>query len=342
MTWRMPGEFEPHERLWMAFPRDGYTLGDDAAEAEAARAAWAAVANAAAEFEAVTMVVDPSALDAAGRLLSEDIEVLQAPLDDFWMRDIGPTFVLDADGALGAVDWTFNGWGANAWATWERDGKIGEIVGRAAGAEVLPSMMVNEGGGILVDGAGTLIVTDTVQLDPRRNPYLTRERIETELRRTLGATTVLWLPRGLTRDDESGGTRGHVDMVAALARPGRMLLHDQPDPAHPDHAVMLQLRSLLDQAVDAAGDPFEIVPLPAPAQLRDGAGFVDWNYANHVVVNGGVIVPSFGDPTADDRAAGILADAYGRTVVQVEARPIFDRGGGIHCITQQQPASPAS
>lgn len=339
MRWTMPLESGRHERLWMAFPRDGATLGDDPADAEAARRTWAAVANAAAGFEPVTMVVDPSAVAAAARFLSGDIELVEAPLDDFWMRDIGPTFVIGDDGALGAVDWTFNGWGATGWSTWERDAEIGATVGRVAGAEVLPSMMVNEGGGILADGAGTVVVTETVQLDPRRNPYLTRARVETELRRTIGTTTVVWLPRGLTRDYESGGTRGHVDMVAAFVRPGRLLLHDQPDAGHPDHAVVQQLRPVLEQAVDAAGNAIEIVPLPAPATMRDAGGFVDWNYANHVVVNGGVIVPSFGDPVADDRAAGILADEYGRTAVQVEARAVFARGGGLHCITQNQPAS---
>ena len=138
MTWTMPAEFAPQERIWMAFPRVGNTLGDDAASADEARDTWAAVANAAAGFQPVTMVVDPSAVAEARTRLSDEIEVVEAPLDDYWMRDIGPTFVLDEHGALGAVDWTFNGWGANAWATWERDDRIASTVAGLAGAEHLP------------------------------------------------------------------------------------------------------------------------------------------------------------------------------------------------------------
>jgi len=339
MTWTMPPEWAPQDRVWMAFPRVGNTLGDDAASAEEARAAWAAVANTVAGFEPVTMVVDPSAVAEARRRLSGDVELIEAPLDDFWMRDMGPTFVVGDDGVLGAVDWIFNGWGANAWATWERDDKIAGFVAQSAGAVHLPSALVNEGGAIHVDGEGTVLLTETVQLDPRRNPHATKERVEWELHRTIGATTFIWLPRGLTRDYESGGTRGHVDMVASFARPGVVLQHWQDDPSHPDYPVVRQLRAVLEEATDAAGRRFEFIDLPAPRTLRDEDGYVDWNYANHLVVNGGVIACGYGEPEADSRAAGILGDAYGREVVTIDARPILARGGGIHCITQQQPTT---
>jgi len=340
MSWRMPAEFEPHDRAWLAFPRDGYNLGDDAESAEEARGTWAAVANAVVGFEPVTVVVDPSSLAHARRLLSSEIELLEAPLDDAWMRDIGPTFVLGDDGALGAVDWVFNGWGANSWATWDRDAEIGATVGTHAGAEVIPSLLVNEGGGIHVDGEGTVLVTETVQLDPQRNPYLTKARVEQELERTIGATNVIWLPRGLTRDYLPPGTRGHVDMVACFSAPGTILLHWQSEPSHPDYAVVREVRSILEQALDAAGRRLEIIELPAPETQRDHEGFVEWSYANHFVVNGGVISCGYGEPTADARAAAILAEAYGREVVTIDARPLLIRGGGIHCITQQQPAVP--
>ena len=196
---------------------------------------------------------------------------------------------------------------------------------------------MNEGGGIHVDGEGTVLLTETVQLDPRRNPYTNKQRVEWELQRTIGATNFIWLPRGLTRDYESAGTRGHVDMVATFAAPGRVLLHWQDDPSHPDYAVVRQVRAVLEQATDAAGRSLEIIELPAPETLRDEDGFVDWNYANHLVVNGGVIACGYGEPDADGRAAAILGDAYGREVVTIDARPILQRGGGIHCITQQQP-----
>ncbi|ROQ39644.1 agmatine deiminase [Frondihabitans sp. PhB188] len=350
MGWRMPAETEPHDRTWMAFPREGLTLNDDPASAEEARAAWAAVAHATAEFEPVTVVVDPSALADARRHLSAAIDIVEAPLDDFWMRDIGPTFVVPAGAAdlspapapgLGAVDWIFNGWGAQVWAEWGSDREIARVVAELAGAEVIPSLLVNEGGAIHVDGAGTVLVTETVQLDPGRNPHADRARVEAELARTIGSTHVVWLPRGLTRDYEELGTRGHVDMVAAMPSPGRVLLHAQTDAGHPDHAVSAASREFLRGQTTASGTPFEVIDLPAPSGLRDDEGFVDHSYVNHLVVNGGVIACGFGDPAADDRAAGILAEEYpGRRVVTVDALPIFARGGGIHCITQQQPALP--
>ena len=343
MAWRMPSETAPHERTWMAFPKEGVTLGDDDAQREEGYATWTAVAHAVAEFEPVTMVVDPAETARARRMLGGHVEILEAPVDEFGMRDTGPTFVVDDErpGVLGAVDWVFNGWGAPAWAQWRLSAEHARVVARATGAELVSSTLVNEGGGIHVDGEGTVLLTETVQLDRRRNPYLDRARVEAELARTIGATTAVWLPRGLTRDYEQFGTNGHVDIVATLPSPGRVLLHAQSDPAHPDHAVTAELRAFLSGQTDAAGRTFEVVDLPAPATLRDEEGFVDWSYVNHLVANDGVIACGFGDEHADTRAREILAEAYpGRRVVTVDARPLFARGGGIHCITQQQPALP--
>ncbi|HEV7183294.1 MAG TPA: agmatine deiminase family protein [Leifsonia sp.] len=338
-AWRMPHEGHPHERTWLAWPSSGYTLGDTAADAEEARSTWAAVANAVAEFEPVSVVVDPSDRDLAPRYLSASIELHEALLDDAWIRDIGPTFVRSTStGELGAVDWIFNGWGAQEWASWDNDSRVGSQVAAWAGATLVASDLVNEGGGIHVDGEGTVLATETVQLDPGRNPERTHVDVEAELARTIGATKTIWLPRGLTRDSERFGTRGHVDIVAAFARPGVVLLHSQRNPEHPDHEVSKELRAVLEGATDAAGRSLEIIEVPAPATLRDEEGWTDYSYINHLLVNGGVIACSFGDPN-DAEAAAILADAYpGRRVVAVDARPLFTRGGGIHCITQQQPA----
>lgn len=337
--WLMPAETAPQERIWMAFPTGGYTLGDTEEEAHAARSVWAAVANAAAEFEPVTVLVTPDDVGTAARYLAPAVEVLTADLDDAWMRDIGPTFVLDGDGRLGAVDWVFNGWGRQDWARWDKDALIGAEVAARSGARHIASALVNEGGGIHVDGEGTVLVTETVQLDPGRNPGLTKSDVETELARTIGATHVLWLPRGLARDSERYGTRGHVDIVAAIPSPGTLLVHSQQDPGHPDFAISREIISYLATTRDAAGREWNIIEVPAPATLRDGEGFVDYSYINHLVVNGGVIACTFADPN-DEKALRILADAYpGRRIVGIDARDLFARGGGIHCITQQQPAA---
>ncbi|WP_293311138.1 agmatine/peptidylarginine deiminase, partial [Mycolicibacterium sp.] len=191
--------------------------------------------------------------------------------------------------------------------------------------------------GIQVDGEGTVLLTDTVQLDPGRNPTLTRAEVEVEMARTIGATHAVWLPRGLTRDSERFGTRGHVDIVAAITSPGRLLLHTQRDASHPDYQVCKEIRAALEDTHDAAGRTWEITEMPAPATLTDDEGWVDYSYINHLVVNGGVIACSYADDH-DREAVAILAEQYpGRTVVSVDARPLFERGGGIHCITQQQP-----
>jgi len=340
MALTMPAEWHPHERTWMAFPPSGPTTDDldDAGVAEV-RAAWAAVANTVVRFEPVTMVVDPDDVDAARALLDDRIEVTTAPLDDCWMRDIGPTFVHDDDGRPVAVDWVFNGWGAQAWSQWDKDALIAGTVAGLAAVPRTASALVNEGGGIHVDGEGTVLVTDTVQLDPGRNPGITRAEVEAELARTIGATHAVWLPQGLTRDSERFGTRGHVDIVAAITSPGRLLLHTQGDQSHPDYAVCRTIRAALDASHDAAGRSWEITEMPAPATLTDAEGYVDYSYINHLVVNGGVIACGFGD-ARDADAVAILAEQYpGRRVVTVDARPLFARGGGIHCITQHQPSA---
>ena len=338
MAWRMLAETAPLDRVWMAFPPEGALSGDDP---QSACAAWVRTAHAAAQFVPVSMVVDPGAAARAGRMLGSHVERVEAPLDDCWMRDVGPTFGVDdaRPGVLGAVDWIFNGWGAQRWAGWGHDREIARFVAGRAGAELVSSMLVNEGGALHTDGEGTVLVTETVQLDPGRNPYADRRDVEAELRRTVGAEKVIWLPRGLTRDYQDLGTRGHVDMVATLPSPGRLLLHRQDDPGHPDHAVTRELRRFLSEQTDARGRSFEIVDLPAPAVQRDGHGFVDYSYVNHLVAGDGVVACGYGETEADGRAAAILAEEYpGRTVVTVDARPILANGGGIHCITQQQPA----
>lgn len=335
----MPAEWHPHDRTWMAFPTPNDTFGAvGSSTLERARRAWATVARTIARHEPVTMVADPADAEAARAALAEGITVVQAPLDDAWLRDSGPTFTHGPDGTVLAVDWVFNGWGAQEWAAWENDQHLGGFVASEAGAGLRSSTLVNEGGGFHVDGEGTVLLTETVQLDPGRNPGATKAEVEAEIHARLGTTKAIWLPRGLSRDYDAFGTRGHVDIVAAFAGPGTVLMHRQDDPRHPDFDVCRQIRAALEQAVDAAGRRLRIIDVPAPTVLDAGDGFVDWSYINHYVANNAVILCAFNDPN-DAIAAGILAQAYpGRRIELVDARDIFAFGGGIHCITQQQPA----
>jgi agmatine deiminase len=332
----MPAETSPQERAWLAYPVP-LKRGESASDAEEARSTWAAVANAIVDFEPVTVIVDPSEETHARRLLASAIDIAIHPLDDAWVRDMGPTFVHAADGSVAAVSWVFNGWGRPDEHASGHDDTIAEYVAGLAGVPVLDSSLVNEGGAIHVDGSGTVFATRTVQLDPLRNPGMTEADVEAEFRRTLGATDVVWFNRGLTADYASKGTKGHVDICVTMPGYRRALVHAQRDVDHPDHVLTQEFRRTLEIHGETTGTRWEITDLPAPKTTVDRHGFNDWSYVNHLVVNGGVIACSFDDPH-DAVAAEILAEAYpGRAVVSVDARPLFDRGGGIHCITQQQP-----
>ncbi|GHA51028.1 putative agmatine deiminase [Streptomyces tauricus] len=344
----MPAEWAPHERTWMAWPGPNPTFDDPGDLAEAC-AAWAAVARAVRRFEPVTVMCGPGRSAEARALLGPGIDTVEHDLNDAWMRDIGPTFLTGPNGELAAVDWTFNGWGAQAWARWEHDATIGAYVADLAGARTYASRLVNEGGAIHVDGEGTVLLTETVQLGPERNPGWTREEVEAEIHGMLGTRKAIWLPRGLTGDypappaegnsaaPDSFGTLGHVDIVAAFARPGVVVAHSQPDPAHPDHEVTKEIIGLLGAATDAHGRPIEVVEVPAPTVLEADGHWADYSYINHYLCNGGVVLCGFDDPR-DESAAGIFRRLFPeRTVTLVDARAIFAGGGGIHCVTQQQP-----
>jgi len=331
-TYRMPPEWDTHKCTWMAWPSSGYTLGNSDEAKDEARRTWAAVANAIIDFEPVRMLCEPADMQVARQYLNDLVELIPAELDDAWMRDIGPTFVRDDHGNLAGVNWVFNGWGAQPWAAWGKDSKVATFISSQSQTPIVDSWLVNEGGGIHVNGKGTVLLTETVQLGEGRNPKASKAEVEAEIHRLLGTDNAIWIKRGLTRDYDDFGTRGHIDIVACFADAETILFHDQQDPAHPDYLVSAEVKATLE----AAGTS-RLIAVPAPKVLSDDEGWVDYSYINHYIVNGGVIMCSFGDEN-DAAARSILEKVYpGRTVVAVDARPLFARGGGIHCITQQQP-----
>ena len=331
--WVMPAEWERHERTWMAWPSSGYTLGDTETDWHDARSTWAAVANAIIDFEPVAMLCEPDALAVAKEYLDSRIEIIEAPLNDAWMRDIGPTFVKNSAGDVAGVNWIFNGWGAQNWASWEKDSQVATLITNRVGKAVLNSSLINEGGGIHVNGAGAVMLTETVQLGEGRNSTWSRAEVEAEIHQQLGTSKAIWIRRGLTRDYDEFGTRGHIDIVACFASATKILFHNQEDPSHPDYSVSHEVKRTLEEY-----GGFELIPLPAPKTLRDEEGFVDYSYINHYLVNGGVILCGFDDEN-DAKAVEILEQVYPeRKIVLVDARALFARGGGIHCITQQQPS----
>ena len=325
----MPPEWAPHAATWMGFPRDSYA--ESGLSREEVQEAWSAVANAISEYEPVRILCHPEDLPAAERKLSASIDVIPVTLNDAWLRDIGPTFVMEDD-ALVAIDWQFNGWGQNTEFEWSDDDAIASQVAANLAVPTVRAEIVNEGGGIHVDGQGTVLLTETVQLDPTRNPGHDRDSIAAHIHNALGTHRAIWLSKGLWRDNFLNGTKGHVDIVACFAPDGRLLVHRQTNADHPDFPLW---ETLAEQFSD---EGLEVLPLEAPLTLKDSRDWVDYSYINHYVCNGAVICPSF-DDRRDDAARERLQDAYpGRDVRMLDARALFAMGGGIHCITQQQPS----
>ncbi len=330
MTWRMPAEWHPHECTWMGWPAKDYE--EDPTENDRAFAAWSAVANAIVRFEPVKMLIEPQDIETAKKFLDKRVELVEASFDDGWLRDTGPSFVKNEAGEVAGVNWIFNGWGATSWAIWAKDQHAATQINQFAGVQSIDSKLINEGGGIHVDGEGNLLLTETVQLGEGRNSTWSRQEVEAELHAKLGTKRAIWIRRGLTRDYDEFGTRGHIDIVACFAPGNTILYHDQQDETHPDFSVSHEVKRTLEEAGD-----FNLIAMPAPKTLKDTHGWVDYSYINHYLVNGGVILCAFDDEN-DVQAKAILERCYpDREVVLVDARPIFARGGGIHCITQQQP-----
>ena len=332
---RMPPEWAPHKRTWMAWPTNPAVI--DMVGIETAHRAWSEVANTISRFEPVTMVCDPADAAHARAHLGPDVTVVARDIGDSWMRDSGPTFVVDGTGALGAVDWTFNGWGGRAFPDASADADLARFVAEQAGAIRMPSTLVNEGGGIHVDGEGTLLLTESVQLNRNRNPSWTRAEVEAEFHRLLGTEKAIWVPRGLVADTGPMGTDGHIDTLACFLKPGVVAVHGQPDPSHPDHEAAREIEAIFRAATDAKGRQLEVLVLDAPQERYVDGEPLSCSYVNFSFVNGGVVLCAFDDPK-DEETASIFRRLFNdREVVSVDAVPIFMGGGGVHCITQQEP-----
>jgi agmatine deiminase len=349
---RMPGEFEPHAGCWMAWPERHDNWRDGARPAQEA---FTAVATAIAASEPVTMAVSAAEHEGARALLPPEVRIVEIASDDAWMRDIGPTFVVDGEGGRRGVDWEFNAWGGHEgglYESWEHDDRVAAAVLDLEGAERYRAPLVLEGGAIHVDGEGTVLTTEECLLNRNRNPLLSRQQIERHLCDYLGAEKVVWLGRGVFADE----TDGHVDNLACFVRPGVVLLSWDGDASDPQHEVSAEALARLGEATDARGRPFEVVRLPSPGPLTIAPGEAEGvkpapgtqprragdrlaaSYVNFYLGNDRVVMPLL-DERHDEEAAAILADCFpGREVVGVPAREILLGGGNVHCITQQVPA----
>jgi agmatine deiminase len=299
---------------------------------EQARRDSASVANAVGAFEPVTMIANPGADAADARAAcTAAVEIVELPLDDSWLRDCGPIYVVDDDGgSRTAVHFGFNAWGGR-FPPWDRDAAVGRLIAEQLGDPVTEGGIVLEGGSILTDGAGTLLTTEQCLLNPNRNPSLSREEIEGVLRDRLGVETILWLGMGLVEDRD---TDGHVDLIAAFTRPGEVVLQMVPE----DNANFTNCQH--NHAV-LAGAGVQVVQMPHLPYATVAGDTVAGSYLNFYICNGGVIVPVAGAET-DAPALEIIAGCYpGREVVPVPGLVLAYGGGGPHCITQQVPLADA-
>jgi agmatine deiminase len=303
---------------------------------DAARNAYSEVAKAIATFEPVTMVANGEEIAEVSLRCGAGSSVACLPLahDDSWMRDNGPTFLIDGKGGVAGVDWRFNAWG-DKFDNYKNDAAVAGAVLDHLKMSAYRAPLVLEGGSIHVDGEGTVLTTEQCLLHPNRNPKLNREQIEKHLRAYLGVRQVIWLGQGLEDDD----TDGHVDNLACFVRPGVVLALSTDDPDDGNYAALQDNLTRLRAAKDAAGRSLEVIEVSQPARRMDGNGLrLALSYINFYIANGGVVMPSFED-AKDEGAYAIVSKCFpDREVRQLPMLDVVCGGGGIHCITQQQPA----
>ena len=332
----MPDEGDRHTRTWMAFGASESIWGRRLLPQ--VRSDLATIAVTIARFEPVSMLVRPAERRIAESLLGDakNITLLDCPLDDLWIRDTGPCFVVNEAGKLAAVDFNFNGWGRKQ--AHARDAKVAAFIARQANVPHIPARLVMEGGCIEVDGEGTAIITESCTLNRNRNPGMGKAEFEDRLMPLLGLDKIIWLP-GIKGNDI---TDGHTDFYARFAHPGVAVAGLEQDPEQADYEVTRTHLEMLKAATDAQGRKLRVLTLESPEEVRpqwqDSNDFAA-GYIGYYVCNGAVIMQQFGDARADAAARDTLAEAFPQhEIVALDMDGIAAGGGSIHCATQQQPA----
>jgi len=326
----MPAEWHPHQCCWMGWPCRTNTWGD---RMEQAKQSYAEVAQTINQFEQVKMACTPASVVEAKKMCGPDVKIIPLPMDDSWTRDSGPTFIIDRKGKIAGIDWEFNQWGAD-YPDCEDDADFAQALLNHAGIEQFKASFVLEGGSIHVDGDGTLITTEQCLLHPNRNPGLDQEEIEQLLREFLNVHSILWLGQGLM-DDE---TDGHVDNLACFIKPGAVLALISNDPDDENYEVLQDNLLRLKYAKDARDRKLEIVTVEQPQAKWKEEERLAQSYINFYLPNNGLVMPAFNDPERDEQALATFEKIFPlRKIIQLDAQEIVLGGGGIHCITQQQP-----
>ncbi|MGW2231360.1 agmatine deiminase family protein [Streptomyces formicae] len=333
-SFAVPAEDVRHTRTWMTWPDSSAIWGR---QLGGVQADIALIARTVAKHEPVTLCANPASAAKARSLCGSSVEVITSvPVDDCWTRDSGPVFRTDGAGGLDAIGLHFNGWGGKQQHA--RDARVAERIAALAGVRFTGAALVGEGGAIEQDGAGTLMATRSSLLNGNRNPGMSEARLTDAMCEAYGADEVIWFD-GVRGQDI---TDDHVDATSRFLGSGRALVQwplDSDDDAYAKDA-RAQHR-ILSAATDAEGQRIGVTKLQGPDYDKIRSRNPDFlaSYANYYLCNDAVICAHFGDTTADKASKAALARLYpGRTVEQIDIDRLGAGGGGIHCVTQQQPA----
>ncbi len=330
--YRLPLESDPHERTFMQWPaiKSIYGSQDDL---DAVREKIALIASTIAQFEPVVLLARPEQADDAKHWVKGNVEIWPLAVQDLWCRDSGPTFVVNDAGEMAVSELGFNGWGEKQ--PHADDAKVARRMAETFGFQLFDNGIKGEGGGVEVDGAGTVLAHASCWVNPNRN-IGAQEEVEQLLLDALGADKVIWAPGVMGADI----TDYHIDALARYVKPGQVMIQlpKKIIDGDPWSASAFETYEILKKATDADGRKLDIVVIPEPAKIRSTADDFVNSYANYYVCNSAVICSQFGDDKADEDAAHILAQLYpGREIVSLNTDAIGEAGGGIHCSTQQQP-----
>jgi agmatine deiminase len=328
---RLPGEWETHEATWITWPCRLEVWKDYSAICQA----YADVVNAIAQCERVYLIINSEHLAIAQKLCTTHniTFVTTFRADDSWSRDTSPIF-LTTDEKLIATCWKFNAWGEK-FSPYDQDAKLSTHIAHYLNLESINIPMILEGGSVHSNGQGTLLTTEECLLNPNRNPHLNKQQIDTQLKQTLHADNVIWLDRGQDGDVD---TDGHIDNTACFADSNSIMIQSCDDPQDPNFVFFQKNKAILQESTDSHGKKFTIHEIPQPPRIFEDGARVPLSYINFYFANEVIIFPTFNAKKTDDCAKELFKDIFpDRTIVPIHALPIVHGGGGIHCITMQQP-----
>lgn len=336
LNYKMPAEWVKHSRTYISWPVQSSMCYPE--DYDAVCLGYTDIIQAIAEFEPVTVIGNPTNLEKLSQIFqNERVEVLYIEHNDAWLRDNGPTFLIKDTGELAGVNWQFNAWGGK-YTPWNLDDLVAPQILNSVGVERFDAPLVMEGGSLHVDGEGTLLTTEQCLLNPNRNPELTKEQIEAELKKFLNVHKIVWLKKGLDGDE----TDGHIDNIACFVAPGKILIQVCDDPEDENYEITQENLKLLGAETDALGRKFEIIPIQQPPKLcnAETGNRYTLSYLNFYFVNGGIILPVFGGEATetDGLAVQMLGKLFPeRRIRTVNGMAIIREGGNVHCTTQQMP-----